>query len=157
MSKKLINSVTLPQNSLGSSKALCILKPLIKKWRSWIFSTDIYLQFSCNSPEFPNLTPLNEKTLKKVYNSLCFKVGLIWKIKKLKILDFFQGFYNYLDCTFNHLKWDQNLSDLMTILSYPTKKQKCKGLCSYYYIIIDLHHHLHLWILIFHGDVMIII
>ena len=56
------------------------------------FSQQFYHQFSCNSQEFTNLTPLNEKTLKKVYSSLCFKIGLIWLIKKLKILDFFQGF-----------------------------------------------------------------
>ena len=41
------------------------------------FSQQFYHQFSCNSQEFTNLTPLNEKTLKKVYSSLCFKIGLI--------------------------------------------------------------------------------
>ena len=29
------------------------------------FSQQFYHQFSCNSQEFTNLTPLNEKTLKK--------------------------------------------------------------------------------------------
>ena len=68
------------------------LKTVDQKNEDPRFSQQLYHQFSGNSQEFTNLTPLNDKTLKKVYSSLCFKIGLIWLIKKLKILDFFRGF-----------------------------------------------------------------
>ena len=67
-------------------------KTLDQKIEDHGFSQQFYHQFSCNPQEFTNLTPLNEKILKKFYRSLCFKNGLIWLIKKLKILDFFKGF-----------------------------------------------------------------
>jgi len=52
-------------------------KTVDKKIEDLGFYQQFYQQFSCNSQEFTNLTPLNEKTLKKVYSSLCFKIGLI--------------------------------------------------------------------------------
>ena len=56
------------------------------------FFQQFYNQFSWNLQEFTNLVPLKERTFKNVQITSYFKNGLIWVIKKLNILDFFQGF-----------------------------------------------------------------
>ena len=53
------------------------LKTVDQKNEDLGFSQQFYHQFSCNSQEFTNQTPLNEKTLIKVYSFLCLKIEFI--------------------------------------------------------------------------------